>query len=65
MERAAKTLHRMSPCTPVRVPAKMTLYQLSLGNEYAFASQLAWLNMEHCIQAIVKPCATKLREIKW
>ena len=24
VERAAKTLHRMSPCTPVSVPAKIT-----------------------------------------
>ena len=24
MERAAKTLHRMSPCTPVSVPVKIT-----------------------------------------
>ena len=35
LERAAKTLHRMSPCTPLRVPAKITwllpaLYVISM-----------------------------------
>ena len=29
VERAAETLHRMSPCTPVSVPAKITWIQIS------------------------------------
>ena len=33
MESAAKTLHRMSPCSPVSVPAKITLIALLFSQD--------------------------------
>ena len=44
MERAAKTLHRMSPCTPASVPAKITWFginQIKFGCPSVFINRLA------------------------
>ena len=34
VERAAKTLHRMSPCTPVSIPAKITWKETIKNSSY-------------------------------
>ena len=59
MERAAKTLHRMSPCTPVSVPAKITwnicnIMKTFQFNEYPatlpkrfYCRTCPWLHEQH------------------
>ena len=46
VERANKTLHQISPCTPVSVPAKITWYEASI-HRLALGGFTKYLSFQH------------------